>query len=232
MPSGVNYKTMGYPRKYWDKDYKPIKIISVSWHIPHCYSLYKIPNTEWFLIPNNVKRWNWFSRPLPENVHWVPNYEKGKYDLAVLDVDQQCVDPRIGKGKLYRAINEEIQDIAKIVINHGSPCWPENWEDSGAKRWKFPLGFDNTNLKKNLEFQRKFLIEGGKTIVMGEQVEVEGMERLIDNSKMVVNSFKAREQWGWGKVIWHGLDPDDWWDLPKESRSVTMISTCRLDYSK
>ena len=56
------------------------------------------------------------------------------------------------------------------------------------------------------------------------------MEKLIGKNKMVVNSFKAREQWGWGKVIWHGLDPNDWLDLPKEPRSVTMISTGGLDY--
>ena len=177
-----------------------------------------------------MKRWNYFARPIPKNVTFVPYYEKNRYDISVLDVDQQCIDPRIGKGKLYRALNEEIQDIPKIVINHGSPCWPENWESSGHKRWNYPLGFDDNDRKKVLEYQAKFLIEGGKTILNGETVEIEGMEKLIGKNKMVVNSFKAREQWGWGKVIWHGLDPDEWWDLPKEPRSVTMISMAGLDY--
>lgn len=160
----------------------------------------------------------------------MPYYEKGKYDLAILDVDQQCVDPRIGKGKLYRALNEEIQDIPKIVINHGSPCWPEVWEAAGHKRWNLPIGTNEEDREAILEYQRKFLVEGGKTLINAEQVEIEGMEKMIGNTKMVVNSFKAREQWGWGKVIWHGLDGKEWPDLPKEPRSVTMISTAGLDY--
>ena len=209
---------------------KPIKIVSASWHVPHHAALFGIPNTEWYLIVNNVKRWNWFARPLPKNVHWIPYYEKGKYDIAVLDVDQQCVDPRIGKGQLYKALNEEIQDIPKIVINHGSPCWPENWESAGHKRWTLPKEINEDDRKKALEFQRKFLVEGGKTLSGGEILEIDGMEKMVGRNKMVVNSFKAREQWGWGKVIWHGLNPDDWLDLPKEPRSVSMISTAGLDY--
>lgn len=200
--------------------------------MPHDYSLFTIPNTEWYLIKNNVKRWNYFSRPLPKNVHWVAHYEPGKYDIAVLDVDQQCIDPRIGKGQLYRALNREIQDIPKIVINHGTPCWPENWEAGNLKRWKLPPNIDPEKVKLEdiLEYQRKFLIEGGITSVQGNDVEIEGMEKMIGKNKMVVNSFKAREQWGWGKVIWHGLRAKDWWDLPKYPRSVSMISTGGLDY--
>ena len=182
------------------------------------------------MIINNIKRWNYFARPLPKNVKWVSGYEKGKYNLAVLDIDQQCVDPRIGKGQLYRMLDKAIDDIPKIVINHGTPCWPENWESTGHKRWNLPLGMDENDRKKVLEYQKKFLINGGKTIINQELVEIEGMEKLIGKNKMVVNSFNAREQWGWGKVIWHGLDPNDWLDLPKEPRSVTMISTGGLDY--
>ena len=112
---------------------------------------------------------------MPENVHYVPYYEKGLYDLAVFDVDQQCVDPRIGKGQLYRALNEEIQDIPKIVINHGTPCWPENWEPGRSKRWKLPKKLSNKEYddKEVLEFERKFLIEGGMAEVLDQEVEVE-----------------------------------------------------------
>ena len=200
--------------------------------VPHSYSLFQIPNTEWYLVRNNVKRWNYFARPLPKNVHWVAYYKPNTYNLAILDVDQQCIDPRIGKGQLYQALNEEIQDIPKIVINHGTPYWPENWEAGSVKRWKLPLELDPAKVKLEdiLEYEKKFLIEGGKTTISGEIVEIEGMERMIGRNKMVVNSFRSREQWGFGKVIWHGLDPNDWWDLPKSPRSVSMISTGGLDY--
>ena len=209
---------------------KPIKIVNSVWHISHDYALAGIPNTEWYFIVNNVKRWNYFARPFPKNVHYIPYYEKNKYSLAILHVDQQCIDPRIGKGQLYRAFNEEIQDIPKIVINHGSPCWPENWAAGGPKRWGLPQGIDDNESKEALEFQTNFLINGGKTLMGGELVEIGGMKKMIGDNKMVVNSLKAREQWGWGKMIWHGLDPDEWWDLPKEARSVTQVSAGGLDY--
>lgn len=89
--------------------------------------------------------------------------------------------------------------------------------------------YDDIN-KKVLDYQKKFLIEGGKTIVQDEQVEIEGMEKMVGRNKMVVNSHEARKQWGWGKVIWHGLEPKEWFDLPKEPRSASFISTGGLDY--
>jgi hypothetical protein len=209
---------------------KTIKIVSASWHVPHHHQLFGIPNTEWYLIQNNVKRWNYFSRPLPENVHWIPFYESGKYDVWIGDVDQQCIDPRIGKGQLYRDLNKSITDIPKIVINHGTPCWPERWESAGHKRWTMPLELNNAELKDTLEYQRKFLVNGGKTTIDGEIVEIEGMKKILGDNTVVVNSHKSKEQWECGKVIIHGLDPEEWWDLPKSPRSVSMISTGGLDY--
>ena len=207
-----------------------VKIFHATWHVPHDYSLFNIPDTEWYCLQNNVKRWNYFARPLPKNVHYVPFYEQGKYDLAILDVDQQCVDVRIGKGRLYRALNEEIQDIPKIVINHGTPFWYENWTSRGDKSWRYFPDFDDSDMSKTLEYQKNFLVKGGKCLIGGELAEVDGMEKMIGKNRMVVNSFKSQEQWGWGKVIWHGIDSNEWLDLPKSPRSVTMISTGGLDY--
>ena len=209
---------------------KSIRIFGVPWHVSHNYSLINIPNTKWYLLNNNIRKWNWDVRELPNNAKFVPYYEPGKYDLAVLHIDQQCIDERIGKGKLYCQLNSVIQDIPKIVINHGTPFWPEVWEQAGSKSWKYPLNLNKENEKKVLNFQVDFLINGGKTIIGDKIVEVEGMRKLIGQNTMVVNSFKARDQWGWGKVIWHGLEVDDWWDLPKEPRSITTLSPGGLDY--
>jgi hypothetical protein len=60
---------------------------------------------------------------------WATHYEPGKYDLAILHVDQQHVDPLIGKGQLYRALDKIIQDIPKLVINHGTPMWDERYTE-------------------------------------------------------------------------------------------------------
>lgn len=221
----------------WSK-MKKYKIWGIPWHCAHNYSLLNLPNTEWYYLQNNVRRWSIDARPLPDNVHWVSYYEPGKYDLAVLHVDQQCADPAIGKGVLYKHLNSVIQDIPKIVINHGTPVWPEKWISDGRHAWKLPpnmLEYVNgswreKDKKEVREYQRQFLINGGKTYCDGKVLEIKGMKELIGDNTMVVNSYKAQEQWGWGEVIWHGLDKNDWWDLPKEPRAVMTLSPAGLDY--
>ena len=152
--------------------------------------MFKLPRCEFSLLINSQRSWAFNARPLPENVKFVPFYEPGKYDLAILHVDQQCVNPKISKGNLYRDLNKLIQDIPKIVINHGSPVWPEWYENE------------------------KIILE---------------MKKLIGNNTMVVNSFRAAEEWQGGIPICHGLDPDEWLDLPKEARIVTAVSPAGLD---
>jgi len=207
-----------------------IKIFSASWHLSHQFSLLQIPNTQWSFLINNVRgQWNTDVRPQPKNLDFVANYESGEYDLAVLDVDQQCVDPLIGKGQLYRDLNEVIQDIPKIVINHGTPWWPERWETYGPGSWALPLDLAKAKREDIEKFQVNFLINGGKVVQSGQLVEIEGMKKLIGNNTMVVNSYQAKKDWGWGEVIIHGLDPNDWWNLPKEPRCVVSLSPGGLD---
>jgi len=177
------------------------------------------------------KPWQYNARPLPKNVRYIPYYEPGKYDLAILHIDQQAIDPMIGKGKLYRHLNEAIKDIPKIVINHGTPDWPERWESAGSWCWKMPLEVEKAGSKAIKVYQRDFLIEGGQTIQKDELVEIEGLKKLIGNNTMVVNSFEAAKQWGFGIPIWHGINPDDWfYKLPKEPRSVIVMGPAGLDH--
>jgi len=166
-----------------------MKIFCLPWHCAHIYELVKLPY-EFGMMVNSRRVWAYNSRPIPGNVELVPYYEPGKYDLAILNVDQQCAHPDIGKGILYRELNELIQDIPKIVINHGSPVWPE---------W-----FAKDKIVKKIK-------------------------EIIGANQMVVNSYRAAEEWGWGRPIIHGLDPDEWFDLPKEARIVTAVSPAGLD---
>lgn len=125
--------------------------------------------------------------------NWIHYYEEGKYDLAVLHLDQQCVDEELqkrGKASLYMHINEVIKDIPKIVIQHGTPYYPE-------------------------KFTKEFMIQE--------------IKKLIGDNVMVVNSNTAAKQWGFGTPIIHGLDPEEWFDLTKEPRIVTVISPAGLD---
>jgi glycosyltransferase involved in cell wall biosynthesis len=134
----------------------------------------------------------------------VTYYEPGKYDLAILHVDQQHTDPRIGKGWLYSDLNELIQDIPKMVLNHGTPMWDEYYTEDQV-------------------------INGGMVQTMKGPVKLIGMKEKIGDNFMVVNSYEAVERWGWGYPLIHGLDKDEWFDLPKEPRVALSLSPGGLD---
>jgi len=209
---------------------KPIRCFGVGWHISHQFSLLQIPNTEWTYLINNIRpSWNTDVRPMPKNLKFTTYYQPGDHDIAIISIDQQCVDPKIGKGQLYRDLNKTIQDIPKIVINHGTPYWEERWEAYGQGCWSLPVSMVNAKKDEIHKFQKQFLIEGGKTVEGGNLVEIEGMRKLVGDNTMVVNSHQAVKDWGWGIPIIHGLDPNDWWDLPKEPRAVVSLSPGGLD---
>jgi len=184
-------------------------------HVGNQYELLKLakkyPVKFWYL-ENNVRRWTDRSaRPEPttwltkDEFEWVDRYEAGKYDMAMLHVDQQHIDPNIGKGQLYRALNKIIQDIPKVVINHGTPMWNEM-------------------------FTEDIVVNGGEILdKKGKKKRLGGMKELIGDNYMIVNSYTAVERWGWGYPLIHGLDPDEWVDVPKEPRVVISLSPGGLD---
>ena len=45
---------------------------------------------------------------------------------------------------------------------------------------------------------------------------VEWIKKMVEGCYMVVNSYEAARQWGFGTPVIHGMNPDDWSDLPKE----------------
>lgn len=126
---------------------------------------------------------------------WVTHFEKGKYDLAILHVDQQSIyDPekgdRIHKGKLFMEIRSVIgNDCPIIVINHMTP------------------------------FHDKY----------ESPYVVDFIKKMTQGCYMICNSFEAAKQWGWGKAVIHGMEIDEWYDLPKEPRAVTVLSPAGME---
>lgn len=163
---------------------KDLKVFGVPWHTAHQYELAKLFN-RYDLLMNYYREWGTSSRPRPENSADVLVFDKSKYDLAILHVDQQCIDPKNNKGKLFREMKELTEGMPRCIINHMTP-----FDDK--------LEFDDV---------------------------VNGMRELVGDIPMVVNSRQAAAQWGWGTPIIHGMDASDWWNLPKEPRVVTSLST-------
>ncbi len=186
-----------------------IRIFGVTNHVGNQYEMLKLAehyDVEFTYLENNVRRWsNNSARPLPRHLKWATHYEPGKYDVAILHTDQQHADPAIGKGQLYRQLNEVIQDIPKIVINHGTPMWDE-------------------------QFTEDIVVNGGQMIDRkGKPKIIDGMKKIIGNNFMVVNSYHAVKRWGWGYPLIHGMTANEWWDLPKEPRALVQLSPAGLD---
>lgn len=169
-----------------------LKGFNHPWHLAHQYELSKLPFVEWTWLIQHKRPYSPRSRgDFVKN--WAIEYEEGKYDFALLHLDQQCIEEELlkrGKGLLYMELNERIKDIPKIVIMHGTPYYPE----------KFSMEY-----------------------------VVDKVKELVGENTMVVNSYKAAEQFGFGIPIVHGIDPNEWWDLPKEPRVVISVSPAGLD---
>lgn len=193
---------------------KRIRIFGALNHAGNQYEMLKLAKkypVKFSWLENNVRKWDRFvPRPQPETwltedeFEWVTHYEPGKYDVAILNVDQQHTDPGIGKGWLYRDLNEIITDIPKIVINHGTPMWDEFYTED-------------------------MVINGGEVHGRKGMKRLIGMKEKIGDNFMVVNSYEAVERWGWGYPLIHGMDKDEWVDLPKEPRVVIALSPGGLD---
>jgi hypothetical protein len=181
---------------------KKLSIVATTWHVMHAWDLFNALKdyADFYLINNFWRSWRkkefLAARAIPSNVHFVPFYEEGKYDLAILNIDQQCVNNKLGKSIVYQELNASIKDIPKVVINHGSPVYPE------------------------------FLMSAGMNKKQAEEECVAIVKKMIGDNIMVVNSFEAasEREWGWGNPIWHGLDATEWFDLPKEPRIFTALS--------
>lgn len=191
-----------------------IKIFGALNHLGNQYEMLKLAKkypVKFYWLENNVRKWSRLSpRPLPETwltkdeFEWVQWYDSGKYDLAILNVDQQHVNPDIGKGQLYTQLNNCIKDIPKIVINHGTPMYPEMYDED-------------------------MVINGGIVHTNKGQKHILGMKEKIGDNFMVVNSYEAVDRWGWGYPLIHGMDATEWYDLTKEPRVVISLSPGGLD---
>lgn len=106
------------------------KIFNYAWHIPHQYRLFNaLHDCEFYLLNDNRVRpnWNKKQRPLPKNIRFVDKYEQGRYDFAILHMDE-LVESNQNWGQIYRQMNSQIRDIPKVVIMHGIPRNDRNLE--------------------------------------------------------------------------------------------------------
>ena len=181
------------------------RIFDYCWHIPHQWDMTRAlrNDCDFFYGLNIHSDWDTSKRPLPAEINFVSHYEPGKYDIAILHVDQRVIDPGSHKRMVYEQFNSIITDIPKIVVNHGSPVFPEYYSAIGLS------------------------LSQAQT----EKMCIDAVRELIGDNVMVVNSHTAasEKEWGFGIPVVHGMNPDEWHDLPKEPRAFTALSPAGFD---
>lgn len=180
---------------------KKIRIWKSPWHLAHDYDLMMALKdvADFDLLVNYTRRWDERIRPFPPNANWVIDFEKDKYDLAILNIDQQCSNFDLNKANLTVQMKKTIKEIDPkvpiIFINHGTPVYPELFADATPK-----------------------------TNYVSEQLKKEIMD-IVGDDYMVVNSAQASKDWGKGFPIIHGMDIDEWkFSEEREPRVATFIS--------
>lgn len=192
---------------------KSLKIFDHIWHIPHQYTLAtSFREHQFYMYSSTRRQWVYESRPKPDNVTFVPFYERGKYDLAIAHVDGQAVDPNDAKGETPREILEMADDTTRVVINHGTPYIPERLHER----------------LQHIEDEDK-RIEAARQITIGNMNET-----IPQDVPMVVNSKQAKKEWTRGWPIVHGMygNPEEEYysEMPKEPRVMFMASLAGWDY--
>lgn len=182
---------------------KKLRGVMTTWHTPHGTDLINaLKDYVDFDVIINTNR-SWHGRKFPEHAHFVPFYEKGKYDFAILNLDQQAINTRIYKSHIYAQMKEAIADDVPIfVLQHGGPVYPEEVAKNGI------------TFEQSEEELRRFIKD------------------LVGEYTMVVNSYTAAtpKEWGMGYPIVHGMDSEYWKPAEiKEPRVITALSPAGCD---
>src|SRR5689334_7809246 len=95
-----------------------IKIFDYDWHLPDQYDMmYALrEDCEFYYCLNTKRQWDTSIRAVPPNLNFVTHYEPGKYDLAILHMDQQTIIAGHIKNVTYQQFNSVITDIPIVVL--------------------------------------------------------------------------------------------------------------------
>jgi len=220
---------------------KKIRVLDHSWHLSHQYDLVRtlLDDCKFTWLIQHRRGYNQMPRGdfiKKFDVDLVPYYEKDKYDVAILHLDQQCVEDTLwdrGKGSLYKELNETIVGIPKIVLIHGTPYYPEMYNDIElCRRFRKVVGDSQCVMNSyTARIQWTYgLINAGKIKEWCKENnrDYRKTEDILDGAK-VVKAYACGIPLKQTVTIWHGIHEDDFEDRPKDPRVVTMIGPAGLD---
>lgn len=182
-----------------------LKILTYRWQCAHQYELFRLP-CEFHLVTNkDVLSWDYFIRPLPGNVFFVPfeRVNEKDYDLVILPFDENAAFPGHsggflpqGWGETFRALLGSLS-IPKIALCHGAPS------------------FKNESTVPDFK-------------VIDEEIR-KPVAELLGDVPVVCNSYEAQTQWQFrrSRVIWHGFVPQEYPDASYRDGIVYVAAEIR-----
>lgn len=197
-----------YPYPFAIKKNRELRIVTYRWHVPHQYELYKLPHQ--FALLRGVgtgftNDWMYEQRPMPKNARFVPadKFDGRHADIAILHFDENVLNPENCNGVIsadwgdnFRYFMEEIKDIPKVAVCHGTPQFIGQYNPT----------YSGDDLGTPIETSRKALV------------------RYLGDVPVVCNSHQALREWGFknARVIWQGFDPSEFYGTNYEGGVLTL----------
>lgn len=173
------------------------RILTHRWHVPHQYEIYKLPFDFTLLTGTGTgftNGWGHEQRPLRPNVRMLPaeQVDQSQFDMAIVHFDENVLSPDLSNGVLsgdwgdtFRWFLENVK-LPMVAVCHGTPPFVGQY---GA----------------NPDPIRTFA---------AYQADADRLRSALANVEVVVNSHQAAADWAFhrSRVIWHGLDPQEFRD--------------------
>jgi hypothetical protein len=170
------------------------KVLDVQWHLGHQYEMLKFP----------FVRWTW-----------------------LLHYKRPTIDPSI-RGHLDSWLNYAthyepgLYDAA--ILHLDQDCLhPHSWARGKGAVYRELNAAIKDIPKIVLMHGTPHCDEAPAPYCHGEWL-ISRLARILGDNILVVNSHEAARQWKRGLPVIHGMDPGEWYDLPKVPRVTTVIS--------
>lgn len=180
--------------KRWRRPAKRLRVVSLRWHVPHQYEIHKLPFDFTLLTGTGTKftnEWGYHQRALRPNVRFLPceEFDPKDYDLCIMHFDENVLCSDLCNGVIgpdwgysFRWFLENVP-LPKVAICHGTPPFKGQY-------------CQNPNEITDFEIH---------------QHEVDRLRHLLRDVMVICNSHQAAAEWQFhkSKVIWHGVDPQE-----------------------
>lgn len=120
--NGSFYKEWSRQREESDRAVR-FKLLDMPWNMDEQYEMLVLPFVEWSWLIQFRANYESLRPELEKLFRWVPYYENGRYDAALLHLDLEPIEPlkhAQSRRRAYEELDGLIKDIPKVVIVHGS----------------------------------------------------------------------------------------------------------------